>query len=190
MVSQDAIFSAIIAFGVALSGGCLTIIHRGWSNGLKIDRVEEIMRVVELLKMRSQVDELWLDRRETWKYLRERGDLEAVNLGIAKRNSPLSIIGLPQESLVDKLFMPYLPRLIEIENEVGHHDENMLFEAVAKRLGAEFELHVCQILKTNSGGCVSAALGLLSKIRSGAKVSRLGGETAPVLTPVVSMTQA
>lgn len=164
IVSQDAVFGAVITVGLLVCGGVIALVKRSWTNGEALSRVEKSISECDIAKMRTQVDELWMDRRETWKWLKERGDMEALNLGLAKRNSPLAIAGLPQEPLIERLYTPYLDRLLEIYRSLdGVTDESILFEAVAKRLGDEMTRDVCPALKTDKGGCVSLALAFLKK---------------------------
>lgn len=164
-ISADALFGAIITVGLLLSAAALNLIQRSRSNAEGIKRIESKLEDVNLTNMKGQLDELWLDRRETWRYLSQRGDAEALGKGLAKRNSPLSIEGMPREEEFVQLYAPYLPDLIAIDQEVNGGHESMLFEAVAKRLGEKFVKDVCPIAGTDQGGCVSLAIAVLNRYK-------------------------
>lgn len=166
-ISPDAIFAAFVALFFTVVSAAAVLVRQSFNNGNGIKGIQETLTKSDVLRMRTQVDELWLDRRETWRYLNERGDAEALSIG-AKRNSPVSIQGTDREREMDDLYAPYLPELLEIDREITPQGlgDNALFEAVAKRLGERLIKEVCPILGTNKGGCVSIALAVLRKHRN------------------------
>lgn len=162
-ISQDAIFGAIVTFGLLLLGGVVTGLKRSWSNADGIERIEKLLESTKVIEMRSQVDELWMDRRETWTYLRQRGDQEAVNHELGQRRSPLGIKA-GKEDFIMALYEPFVPELTAIAAEIGGN-EDQLFEAIAKRLGGKFLNTVCPALNTDKGACISMAVGVLRNLK-------------------------
>lgn len=168
MVSQDAIFTAIITCTLVLLSGIGAVVYRSFSNSSDLDDIKKILDNVNLQEIKTRVDELWIDRRETWDFLKRRGDIEVVDKGLGHKNSPLSIERQPNKDMIIKAYIPLLPQLEEISIEAGcvggnidKECESRMWPIVAKKMNKIMAETICPFLGVHEGGCVSLAIATL-----------------------------